>query len=329
MIKKRSGFGVEELERLVNSLDITCLDIGARGGVVGDLLPIAPAVHAIGFEPDRHECERLNKDASTGKCPWKSIRYIPIALWSGEEAKLNLYRKRGCSSLLRANMQFAKEYGRDDYYILEDVISLKSARLDDVAIEHSFAKADYIKIDVQGAEMEVFESGRNLIQDSVMVIRAEVAFMSLYEGQPLFSDIDRYLREKGYSFIDFCEMHRWRTITKVKHPYLCHGAVPYSKGRLAHADVLYMKNHMLYSDRDEEGVRKLLNLAMLAMCYEQLDMARAIFEREGVREYLRANYQMGNADAIVGSYSRYLARRFRRRYVLDSIRAAVKMFFRK
>ena len=51
------------------------MDIGARQGFVADLLPIAAAVDAVGFEPDQDECERLNRTARDESGPWRSLRF--------------------------------------------------------------------------------------------------------------------------------------------------------------------------------------------------------------------------------------------------------------
>ncbi|NBS18137.1 MAG: FkbM family methyltransferase [Gammaproteobacteria bacterium] len=60
--------------------------------------------------------------------------------------------------------------------------------------------ADYIKIDVQGGELEIFKNGTKTLQ-TVSFIHTEVSFIELYEGQPLFADVDQFLRSLGFRFI--------------------------------------------------------------------------------------------------------------------------------
>ena len=60
------------LGRLLDDLSLVCLDVGARRGFTADLLPLARAVQAIGFEPDREECDRLNDDAGHGTHPLRA-----------------------------------------------------------------------------------------------------------------------------------------------------------------------------------------------------------------------------------------------------------------
>ena len=62
-------FGSAAFGRLLVERPLVALDIGARRGFVDDLLPIAAAVDAIGFEPDSDECECLNRTAQNQSGP--------------------------------------------------------------------------------------------------------------------------------------------------------------------------------------------------------------------------------------------------------------------
>jgi len=65
-------------------------------------------------------------------------------------------------------------------------------RLDDWAGREGVDQIDAIKVDVQGEELNVLRgSGDHL--DGVVALDVEVEFNPLYEGQPLFGDVDRYL----------------------------------------------------------------------------------------------------------------------------------------
>ena len=71
---------------------------------------------------------------------------------------------------------------------------LQTHRLDDIVeIQH----VDFLKIDVQGAELAVFEGDRAKLTETVE-IQTEVSFVPLYEGQPCIGDIDLELRGQGF-----------------------------------------------------------------------------------------------------------------------------------
>jgi hypothetical protein len=64
------------------------------------------------------------------------------------------------------------------------------------------AGMDMLKIDVQGAELDVFVGAGTLLEDALL-IWTEVEFLPLYRDQPLFAEVERYLRDKGFQLFAF------------------------------------------------------------------------------------------------------------------------------
>ena len=325
------AFGSRACARALGLVRLTCLDIGARAGFTRDLLPIASSVDAVAFEPDREECERLNRQAAAGHAPWHSLRYLPVALGPSDGPKtLNLYRQRGCSSLLEADRQLAARYVRDDYFELDGRVEVDTMPMDDAATRYGFADATYLKIDVQGFEREVFRSGSRLIGDSILAIRAEVSFVPLYKQQPLFGDIAAHLAAFGFVPLGFEEMHEWRRSTKVKHPIRASGPLPYSRGQLVHGDVLFVRDPETLPDGNEGDAERLLKAAFLALTYGYVDHAAAICARRGVTDYLNGRGIRDITEGL-GEASRWHARRYsqsmrrrRLRRVVESIKVMLR-----
>lgn len=312
----RPLFGSNVLGRMLEDLQFTCLDIGARGDVIRDLRPLAPSIDAIGFEPDQEECERLRQEAASSDHPWRSLRFLPVALGAASEARtLHLYRRRGCSSLLEANLDLARRFDRGAYFEVDGTVPLSTEPLSQAASSYQFEDAVYLKVDTQGTELEILKSGENMLRNRVVGIRTEVSFLAVYRRQPLWHEIDRYLRTLGFVPMGFLEMHSWRRGTGVKHPRLASGPIPYSRGQLVHGDILYFKDISAMPDQDERDVKQLLRAAYLALAYEYVDHAVSIFSRAAVSEYVRAQYGIDERDLVheVGKASRHLARAHRRR----------------
>ena len=61
---------------------------------------------------------------------------------------------------------------------------------------------DFIKIDIQGAELDVFKGGVDTLKDVVAIV-SEVEFIPHYIDQPLFGDVCSFLTEKGFMFHKF------------------------------------------------------------------------------------------------------------------------------
>jgi FkbM family methyltransferase len=290
---------------------MTCLDVGARGGFTHDLLAIGAAVDACGFEPDPDECQRLNRIAAAQPHPWRSLRFVPVAL--GREAcsqTLHLYRRRGCSSLLEADVQLAGQFARAEYYQLDDRVALPVVPLDAAAAIYHLENAAYLKIDIQGLELEVLESAPRLVDHSLLVIRAEVSFLPLYKRQPTFADLDRYFRPRGFLVMGFPELHHWRRTTRTSHGRLARGPIPFSRGQLVHGDALYFRDPATLADDTARGVQLLLQAAFLALAYGYVDHAAAICARPTVARYIQAVFGF-DIQAAFHQASRTLARRHR------------------
>jgi protein O-GlcNAc transferase len=268
------------LAPVLDTINIVSLDIGARGGAQADLLPIARIVDLYGFEPDPAEFARLQKQKSG---PWKCFTPLPYALGPGSStARLNLYSKLGCSSLLRADAAKAARFSRSDYYEPIGGADIKMESLDDLIAQNILPAPDHIKIDVQGFEMEVFKGAQHALKGA-LALRTEVCFYDIYENQPLFADIDSFLRKAGFVFMGFTEMHAWRRRTKIKWPRRAPGPIPYSKGQLMHADVLYMRmpEDMPHATQDDK--KNLIKLGLLAAAYGYIDHAAICFRISGMK----------------------------------------------
>ncbi|HSH28777.1 MAG TPA: FkbM family methyltransferase [Thiohalobacter sp.] len=283
-----------ELAALGNGISITCLDIGARGGIVQDLTPLARLINAVGFEPDTEECRLLNLGVSDTE-HWKSIQYLPIALGCHGTRKLKLYRQRGCSSMLDADTVLAAQFMRDKYYILDQEVSVHPVPLDLAAEQYGFTDASYIKIDIQGMELDVFQSGEKLISSEIFAIRSEVSFLPVYKNQPLIWDICQHLAERDFIPVEFNELHSWRRYSMAKIPVLSKGDFPYSKGQLIHGDILFFKNVSAMPDSADDEIEKCIKGGLIAATYGFIDYSYALFSKANVARTLLEKYGIDGA----------------------------------
>lgn len=84
----------------------------------------------------------------------------------------------------------------------------KSFRLDDIMQRHHpNCKADYIKLDVQGAELMVLNGGLRTLRSS-RALQAELSFFSEYnKGAPTFAQAIAYFDLAGFIPIEIIEQH--------------------------------------------------------------------------------------------------------------------------
>lgn len=271
---------------MYNSYKIHCIDIGGRGGPDESLRPIANMVHWTVVEPDPDECKRISRAGDHG---FASVRTISTAIGSYSapaihtstvEAdlqqtaprRLRLYRQRGCSSLYEADTSRAARYDRDGYYILDGEVDVQLQGLDE-ALYREDKDYSYLKIDIQGAELEAFTTGPHLLSQLVMV-RCEVSFLPIYKSQPLFADISAFMMESGFELLRFVEQHHWRRNSRTKYPRVAGNGVS-SVGQLIHGDALFVRSPESLIGTGPKAGTKLLDLAFLAYAYGDVDLAIA------------------------------------------------------
>ena len=198
---------IDELKHIAPASGFTLLDVGARGGVAGKLRPLAGLLDVVGFDPDIEECQALNEQvARQGAAPWRSVRYLPVAVGrEAEDRTLFITRSPDLSSLLRPNMALHSTLPHPERIEVVREAPVQTRSLDGLAAEAEspVAGAAFVKVDTQGSELEVLQSGQQLVRTSVVGVEVEVEFVELYEGQPLFSDVDQYLRSQGFDLYWF------------------------------------------------------------------------------------------------------------------------------
>jgi len=183
---------------------LRCLDVGAMelGGTPEPWVRWARegCAEVIGFEPLPEECERLNQQV---KNLGVAVRYLPFALGDGGEHTLHVTNAPMTSSLYppaRATVDLFPGLG--EWMQVESQSLLRTHRLDDLA---EVRPADFLKLDVQGAELMVLQQALDTLGD-LAVVQCEVEFVELYEGQPLMADVDTFLRNAGFSFLKFSSL---------------------------------------------------------------------------------------------------------------------------
>ena len=135
-------------------------------------------------------------------------------------------------------------------------------RLDD----HPFTTSDFIKIDVQGSELDVLKGATKTLKNSLGLC-VEVEFLPVYLDQPLFGDVCKLLAEQGFEFIDFLNnICRWE---RKRHT---------SVGQCIFADALFMRTPEYIVKEptcDESLVAKYLGICLL---HNRFDLIDRVFE---------------------------------------------------
>lgn len=171
--------GVVDVGAMWLGMDLLAYKALLKGGVA----------RVIGFEPVQAECDRLNK------LGLKDHTYLPYFIGDGTERTFHLTNNSMTSSLYPPNTALLRKFQQlHEVTTIIKTERVQTRRLDEIP---EIASIDYLKVDVQGADLDVLKGAQERLKTTV-VVEVETEFVPLYEGQPLFADIDTYLRARGF-----------------------------------------------------------------------------------------------------------------------------------
>jgi FkbM family methyltransferase len=172
---------------------IHAVDVGCREGVPERWRALGAGATLVGFDADSDECARLNAAAISTQ-----ERYEPIALSDSEgTATLYLTADPQSASLYPPNLDAVRRHPELARHEPHGTVTVATTTLDRWAESAHAAPIDILKIDVQGAELNVLR-GAQASLPAVRALELEVEFQPLYAGQPLFADVDIFLREHDF-----------------------------------------------------------------------------------------------------------------------------------
>ncbi|QDO99099.1 FkbM family methyltransferase [Ferrovibrio terrae] len=242
-----------------SSVRVKIVDIGANPlDAVPQYNTLLRGGHAdiIGFEPNTDALAKLNGMKGPNET------YLPNAIGDGKRHTLNLCASSGMTSLLTPNTEVLNLFhGFPNWGQVVSKIEVETTRLDDIPETEGI---DFVKIDIQGAELMVFQNATKRLADA-LVIQTEVEFLPLYVDQPLFGDVDVFLRSQGYAFHRF-----FPTVSRTIVPMLVQQDIYAGLSQTVWADAVYVRN---FTRLSRLSPRQLLAMAaILHDCYQSYDL---------------------------------------------------------
>lgn len=267
------NFIVDSLfEDLYLEYPLILLDVGASGGISDRWKVMDRYLRAVCFEPDERsyaelKCKLGDKD-----------RLINAALHSedGAEIRFNLAKLPTNSSAFPPNMPFLRQFPDHERFEVVDSVEMKTKCLTiELLKSEGVDDADFIKVDTQGSELSIFQGAKELLDKYIFGIEVEVEFAPIYKGQPLFTEVDGYLRQMGYELFDL-RRYYWKRAVDIP--------TDEPKGQLIFADALYFKSYTSFCEsvRQSEQKRcqaKMLKAISICLIYGKYDYANYIFSR--------------------------------------------------
>ena len=222
------------------------------------LLDLFPSSRISALELDAELCERLNREARPG------LRYFACALGRTEERRPLYETVDGvCTSLYEPDERFSDRFNKLDAMRLKRRSMVDTVSLDRFVQENAIPPIDFLKMDIQGAELDVLRGGEETLK-SVLALVCEVEFVPLYKEQPLYGDIDAHLRARGFMLHTFLGFGG-----RVVKPLAKRG-MSYYPIQMLWSDALFSRDLL---SRPALAAEQLLKLAVLFDLYESCDVA--------------------------------------------------------
>ena len=232
-----------------------------------------------GFEIDKDVCNNLNSKAKSG------IRYFPHALGEqSERRKLHITNHSMCSSLYKPNEAFLDLYQNLDVAKKKSEVEIDTISLDKFIEDNEVGSIDFIKIDVQGAELDIFKGAPKALKNTLKIV-CEVGFVPLYEGQPLFGDVCNILERHNLMFNRFLGL-----AGRSLKPLILNNNPNFASQHMW-SDAIYIKHVAMIPSLNNE---ELIKLALLAATYGSADLVH----------YCLANFDNNNQTNLATQWMR-------------------------
>jgi len=285
-------------QHFLDNIHITIAQIGSRKSSGADDYSsqswgiFAPNLTIYGFEADADECKRMNQNLKERNIRHQE-KHIPIAL-SNTQGKSQLYvtKEKMCSSLYEPNHSYVSRFRNflPEFLTLDYVSEIETTTLDSFCASELVDSIDFLQVDVQGAELNIFQGAQQIIKNSTLAIQTEVEFAPIYKNQPLFADVDNHLRQQGFFLQELKELV-W--MSKKSFPGLGYnksslppelkaGVPQHFSGQLLWGDAFYFQD--LIGQSSPVSPEKLLKQACIADILYFPDYALELLE------YLTVNY---------------------------------------
>ena len=241
-------------------VDVGAMSLGEGTDAYSPLANATPC-DVYGFEPVAAEFAKLKASAKPGH------HYLPYFVGDGSARTFYECNFAMTSSLFEPNSALlAKFQNLEELARVQKAYPVQTTRLDDIP---ELKGTDFLKADVQGAELMVFEGATRLL-DEVLVVHAEVEFVELYKGQPLFAEIDTYLRSKGFV------LHLLGKAGRTFKPLVFMNDPNATLSQILWGDAVYVRDFMLFDRLSGQALLKMATI--LHETYRSVDLVAVALE---------------------------------------------------
>ncbi len=187
---------------------LVAYDVGAAGVIPDNWRPFSPLLSVYAFDARKGSIQ--NPNASDGL----ELTKIECAVGGKAEPARPFYVTRGAggSSFFRLDPAWVDRLTPTDYAEMVEEMTLPVRTLSDVIASGEAPKPHFLKLDIQGAELEVLRGLEPKYRAEIMGLICEVEFIPIYEDQPLFDEIHGEMRDYGLTIYDLRTHRTYRPV---------------------------------------------------------------------------------------------------------------------
>ena len=172
----------------------TVIDVGVADGTP-ELYEAFPESRIVLIEPMAEVEDRLRAIASR----YRHVEYV-LAAAAAHAGRLKLHVPRDHA---RASRYWESDFVPDTVVHRE----VPAVTLDQVRREKGLEGPVLLKVDVQGAELDVLDGAPETLEDAEYVI-LESSFFRFFRGGPLIGDVVEYMGRRGFVLYDLMGIHQ-------------------------------------------------------------------------------------------------------------------------
>jgi FkbM family methyltransferase len=214
----------DDIKRLLkNHMVHHIVDGGAYIGTFSlDIAEVFPLATVYAFEPSHQSYELLVKNTAANH------RIKPSRFALGAEPGKHIFYTNASpltNSLSKTSIETLKYFqGFND---LQGQDEAEVITLQEFLAKEQVHCVDLMKLDLQGHELQAIK-GLGGMLNSIKLVYIEIEFLRIYENTPLFSEVESFLREKGFFFYQFYGL--------VRSP---------DDGRLLYGDAIFLNSNFI------------------------------------------------------------------------------------
>jgi len=270
-------------------------DVGVSGGIASHWRTFEPDLAAHGFDPLILECQRLAREEKNPRIAYHDCfigsggaELVPVSIlthptlgWSNQPFERTSAARAQRQTSMSAAQWFNNQNPDVRYSARRSSIDAFFGALPEVSV-------DFIKVDTDGHDYEVLYGAQGTLDmHPVLGVLVEMQFHGVsHPHSNLFANIDRLLRERGFSLFDL-ETHRYTRAALPGHFVYPIPAQTW-EGQILAADALYLRDIGAPGYEQRWGVLEPDKVLKLVCLHEMFGMPDCAAEVLSAKEPLLA-----------------------------------------